>query len=685
MRSSKLDRNVQKGVWGSTLRDLEHDRFVGRTKEIEYFRSFLAQQDELRILHIYGTGGLGKTFLLHAFQRIAEQQATVIFLMLDSDDFVHSPDILADQISFLLASKRDVHVSVPPSHSRLEHCILLLKEAVKTHRIVLAVDSYEKMGDMERWFREFFLRQLPTGLSIILAGRDPLKGDWIENPAWRSVVTQMKLSEFDYDQTSMFLRKSGIDQIEDIHHYWLFTKGHPLTLSMIALSGDIPLETSSYPDEKTEILSRLTTRWLSEVPEENIQKLLEAAAVLRHFDQMSLSHIINDDVTSSEFSHLTSLSFIYKTNHGWAVHDLIRSAIIMNLKERLPDHYQLLRKRSAFYFLNRLNVNHIDSWNVSEFFYHIGEELIQSAFFQGAAQSDKYIEDVGAHNFAEVETYFRKRQDQYTESSARYYNRHADKTYTYFVSAEHNQKENELIDAEYVKKFGYRSCKLVKDSRGVTIGLSISVPINTDTLPLLKTKPVSRAYFRSLSAREEKEYRVSKETEAGWFIRMLDCLDPEDADTRSYLLYNLFPFLLSSGRIIISTPISFFQDLIKAFGFEKIPDATHYDYGVENPSPTYLLDVRGARLIHYLKQLAQSMFSDHEGRVELAERLNLTKREQEIFVLVLREYTNKEIATELFVTEITVKKHVSKILQKFGVSNRTQLIKRTMEMLPPHE
>lgn len=52
---------------------------------------------------------------------------------------------------------------------------------------------------------------------------------------------------------------------------------------------------------------------------------------------------------------------------------------------------------------------------------------------------------------------------------------------------------------------------------------------------------------------------------------------------------------------------------------------------------------------------------------------SLTRREKEIAVLVSEGKTNKEIAELLFITEGTVKNHMSNILDKLAVRDRTQL------------
>ena len=51
----------------------------------------------------------------------------------------------------------------------------------------------------------------------------------------------------------------------------------------------------------------------------------------------------------------------------------------------------------------------------------------------------------------------------------------------------------------------------------------------------------------------------------------------------------------------------------------------------------------------------------------------LTPREREIVVLVAGGLTNKEIGATLFVSEHTVKNHVSNIYRKLGMDERTQL------------
>ena len=50
----------------------------------------------------------------------------------------------------------------------------------------------------------------------------------------------------------------------------------------------------------------------------------------------------------------------------------------------------------------------------------------------------------------------------------------------------------------------------------------------------------------------------------------------------------------------------------------------------------------------------------------------LSEREREVLVLLAQGTSNKDMAEKLFITEGTVKNHVSNILAKLQAENRTQ-------------
>lgn len=68
---------------------------------------------------------------------------------------------------------------------------------------------------------------------------------------------------------------------------------------------------------------------------------------------------------------------------------------------------------------------------------------------------------------------------------------------------------------------------------------------------------------------------------------------------------------------------------------------------------------------------------------QILRTLGLTKRESEIAGLLLRGWSNGEIADSLCIAETTVKKHISNIFQKLEINRREDLAKVVAGISPP--
>jgi len=61
-----------------------------------------------------------------------------------------------------------------------------------------------------------------------------------------------------------------------------------------------------------------------------------------------------------------------------------------------------------------------------------------------------------------------------------------------------------------------------------------------------------------------------------------------------------------------------------------------------------------------------------EAYIKFANEYQLTKRETEIGWLVVSGYSNQQVAEELYISETTVKKHLTHVYEKTGTSGRKE-------------
>ena len=69
-----------------------------------------------------------------------------------------------------------------------------------------------------------------------------------------------------------------------------------------------------------------------------------------------------------------------------------------------------------------------------------------------------------------------------------------------------------------------------------------------------------------------------------------------------------------------------------------------------------------------MKKLAQLTAKEEERATE-----NISDREKDVLSLIAQGLTNREIAERLVISENTARNHVSRILEKLGMTRRSEL------------
>lgn len=80
------------------------------------------------------------------------------------------------------------------------------------------------------------------------------------------------------------------------------------------------------------------------------------------------------------------------------------------------------------------------------------------------------------------------------------------------------------------------------------------------------------------------------------------------------------------------------------------------------------------------KSLYKRRLPEGEINHQKIKELGLSKREYEVLCKIADGHSNLEIAKQLFISESTVKTHVSNILVKLDAKRRTQAIQKAKEL-----
>ncbi len=64
----------------------------------------------------------------------------------------------------------------------------------------------------------------------------------------------------------------------------------------------------------------------------------------------------------------------------------------------------------------------------------------------------------------------------------------------------------------------------------------------------------------------------------------------------------------------------------------------------------------------------------------MREKSILTKREREVFLLLVQNKTTKDIASDLSISEKTVRNHISNVMQKLGVKGRASAVVELLKL-----
>ncbi|HZD68280.1 MAG TPA: ATP-binding protein [Actinomycetes bacterium] len=308
---------------GDLLASRWRRRFVGRASEIELFQAALHSADPLfSLLHVHGPAGIGKTSLLDVLAGLAAEAGASV-VRLDGRDLSPSPAaVLGALRGSLHVPDGEAAIMGPPD----------------TDRLVVLLDTYERLGPVDDWLRTRLLPRLPATALTVAAGRTPPSPAWRADPAWRELLRVVSLRNLSPEESRQYLRACEVDtarhdQLVEITH------GHPLGLSLLADVVTRGGEAAADP-LTPDLVGSLLRRFVEVVPSGLHRRALEVCALARATTEALLREALGLEDAHELFAWLRGLSFVESGPDGVLPHDLARDALEADLRWRDPEGYR---------------------------------------------------------------------------------------------------------------------------------------------------------------------------------------------------------------------------------------------------------------------------------------------------------------------------------------------------------
>jgi hypothetical protein len=299
--------------------------FSGRERELAQFDRVLADPGggDARVMLLYGPGGIGKSTLAREMARRA-QSAGMSVHWIDGRELAPVPGALEDRLAGITEGGRPLVV----------------------------IDSYERMAALGAHLRRAVLPALPENAVVVIAGRRPPGPEWAEG-GWEAVTLEVELGPLRDDEAIAMARKLGVEG-GVVRRLANWSGGSPLALSLGArgLRQD-PAWTPGQSLEHQRVLEPMIRRLTGDEFRGSHLETLGTAAIARATTAEMLRATVRNADPEGEHAWLVSRSFVEPLGGGLALHDLVRKAMVAELRRSEPQMERELRRRIADHLYER--------------------------------------------------------------------------------------------------------------------------------------------------------------------------------------------------------------------------------------------------------------------------------------------------------------------------------------------
>jgi tetratricopeptide (TPR) repeat protein len=267
-----------------------------------------------------------------------------------------SVEALADILMSHGFQKPDIDLLRDPTKELTDDFLDDIVQAAAKQRIVLMLDTFEQITALEDWTRDVAQR-MPANVLLVVAGR--ALPNW--SRAWDSWMATAQVEELKpmtedvmRDLMSLYYKKiqGGEPNPKQVEAIIRFARGLPMVVTS-AVQLWVKYGVEDFQSVKAEIIANLVDRLMEGVPSTLIP-VLEAAAIVRWFDQPILRAVTGLADVRGEYNELRRFPFVRVRMEGLALHDAVREIIDENLRAQDSERHCGLHERAAAYFEERL-------------------------------------------------------------------------------------------------------------------------------------------------------------------------------------------------------------------------------------------------------------------------------------------------------------------------------------------
>ncbi|MCY0877259.1 MAG: helix-turn-helix transcriptional regulator [Firmicutes bacterium] len=650
------------------LNTVKRQLWVARQPELARLEKWLLDsQAPTKIWSISGIGGIGKTTFLDQISNLVCEHGIRV-LHCDGMMGYTGPLDLIEHLSAQLGMFSNV--TTRTARQQIDD----LSREVTGKKSVWLFDHLEAMAYLELFLRTQFIPSLPErGVLLAFASRSGLSLSWRTDPTILMRNEGFSLDYFSWSQSLEYTRRAGVESEALAQRIARDTAGYPLSLA-------VAVQYALQSEQEIDSVRNISANLIREVTP-RLYPLVEALALMRTGTQNVLGAVVGTDISDEDFRELSELSFVRPTVRGLVVHDVARSYLLHDLKQRNPQRFSDLFRNTV------VTLGRLLEETSGRHTYEVSHNLATLCIYGASPLMFPAVDVPWKLSLRPLPTC-----EPVLETDIPTLHNLLDHEMATGLIGISKKDDHRLLDI--MLKFFPESFRIIRLTTGTPVAFATLLPLCKEAL--VRLPAYAKEVLDGCLGSELRLYADLPLLETDTLLSFLSCVTQAPTE---YTFLDLLLALkitgwseLSQGqRCLLVSSMTAVQTFYDQLGYVHMSSVRKGNTILD----VYSLDFRhrslGSWLVHLLLDDNMHIVDQGEeiplvsaGPSPLSQQgdsnktagnheAQLTRRERQVIYLVMHGYTNKEIAAQLIISSRTVDAHLRRIFSEVGVKTRAGL------------